>query len=136
MASACLVGVNCRYNGSSKISAPLLEKFLGGEVIPFCPELLAGLGVPRTAMQMEGGQGFAVLDGTATVKTVTGEDRTAEMVRGASMAADMAGAVKPETIYLKTGSPSCGWGMHKGKEVVGVTAALLARAGHTIKAVE
>jgi uncharacterized protein YbbK (DUF523 family) len=87
-------------------------------------------------MLIAGGQGTDVLDGAAAVKTESGKDRTAEMLRGARLTLSMAEVLQPGTIYLKTGSPSCGWGMHKGKEVVGVTAALLSRNNFILNGVE
>lgn len=53
--SACLLGRNCKYNGGNnydeKVAAFLEDK----EIIPVCPEELAGLGVPRVPMEIVNG---------------------------------------------------------------------------------
>lgn len=53
--SACLLGENCKYSGGNNYSAAV-EAFLAGkEVIAVCPEVLAGLGIPRTPMEIVDG---------------------------------------------------------------------------------
>ena len=55
LVSACLLGENCKYNGGNNY-APQGAAFLRGhEVTPVCPELLAGLGVPRTPIEIVDG---------------------------------------------------------------------------------
>lgn len=134
MASACLAGAACRYNGEAKTGEAIRAKFERGEVVPFCPELLGGMEIPRPAMVLSGGDGGAVLDGTARVLTRDGgEDRTAAMLEGARRSLAIALAVRPEKIFLKARSPSCGRG---AGDVEGVAAALLRRAGFTLESVE
>ena len=47
LVSACLLGVNCRYNGSGTREEALEKLFRRGEVLPLCPEVLGGLPTPR-----------------------------------------------------------------------------------------
>ena len=47
MVSACLLGVNCKYNGGNNRNERLLRFLAGHEVIPVCPEVLGGLPTPR-----------------------------------------------------------------------------------------
>lgn len=124
MASACLVGVMCRYNGESKTDDALAKLFMNGRIIPFCPEILAGLGVPRPEIRLEGGNGEEVLVGKARVVDEKGTDMTERVLEGARKTVEIAMAVSPEIIYLKSGSPSCGCGEGGIK---GITAALLER---------
>ena len=55
LVSACLLGENCKYNGGNN-HCPEVVKFLEGkEVLPICPEMLAGMGCPRTPMEIVNG---------------------------------------------------------------------------------
>ena len=100
-----------------------------------CPEELGGLGTPRPASELCGGEGLAVLDGRARVQRVDGGgDVTAQFVSGAEEAWRLgAGA---SSAILKARSPSCGCGeAHRDGGVRpgdGVFAALLRREGLTI----
>jgi len=77
-----------------------------------------------------------VLDGTAQVLTVTGEDVSAEFLAGAQLALELVRRHGIRVAVLKSGSPSCGNrltydGTFSGVKVAGegVTTALLRRAG-------
>ena len=134
MASACLAGAACRYNGEARTDEKIRALFQRGMLVPFCPELLGGMEVPRPAMVLSGGDGGAALDGTARVLTRDGgEDRTAAMLEGARRSLAIAQAVRPETIFLKARSPSCGCG---AGGVEGVAAALLRRGGFSLDSIE
>jgi uncharacterized protein YbbK (DUF523 family) len=105
-------------------------------IVPFCPEVAGGLGVPRPAAELEGGSGEAVLDGTARVATKDGVEVTAPFLAGASAALATAVASGVRLAILKDGSPSCGSGsVYDGsfsgarRPGRGVTAALLERNG-------
>lgn len=53
--SACLLGRNCKYNGGNNYDPQVAEFLEGKEIIPVCPEVLAGLGVPRTPIELAEG---------------------------------------------------------------------------------
>lgn len=53
--SACLLGENCKYNGSNNYHERLAEFVKGHQVIPLCPEVLGGLPVPREPAEIVGG---------------------------------------------------------------------------------
>ena len=53
--SACLLGHNCKYNGGNNYDAGVAAFLEGKEIIPVCPEALAGLGIPRTPMEIVDG---------------------------------------------------------------------------------
>ncbi len=55
LVSACLLGENCKYNGGNNYNAKVLAFLEGKEVIPVCPELQAGMGVPRTPVEIVNG---------------------------------------------------------------------------------
>ena len=113
----------------------MLARWLAaGRVVPFCPEVAGGLGVPRPAAELVGGAGEAVLDGTARVVTKDGVAVTAAFLAGGSAALATAVAQGVRLAVLKDGSPSCGSGsVYDGsfsgarRPGRGVTAALLER---------
>jgi uncharacterized protein YbbK (DUF523 family) len=52
LVSACLLGRNCKYNGGNNYD-PKVEALLKDHVaVEICPELMAGLGVPRTPIEI------------------------------------------------------------------------------------
>ncbi|MER8047759.1 DUF523 domain-containing protein [Streptomyces sp. NPDC094032] len=139
LVSACLRGVPCRYDGRDKPSAALDASLEGRVVVPFCPESAGGLPTPRRPAELVGGDGHAVLDGTAKVVDDAGEDVTAEFVAGAHLALDRARSAGCAEAVLMPRSPSCGRGRVYdgtfGGGLVpgdGVTAALLERHGITV----
>ena len=124
LVSACLTGLCTRYDGQSKASPHCLEELAHCHWIPVCPEQLGGLPTPRPAADLVGGDGHAVLAGTARVIDRNGNDLTEPFLRGAHMVLTIAQAQHIDCCYLKSGSPSCGF-----SPVPGVTAALLHRHG-------
>ena len=98
MVSACLLGENCKYNGGSNDHPQLREFVKGHEVIPVCPEMLAGLGCPRTPIEIVNG---VVMDRNGN--SVDGA------IRGA--VAQLMEMFKKEEIQcaiLQSRSPTCG----------------------------
>jgi uncharacterized protein YbbK (DUF523 family) len=61
LVSACLVGVNCRYDGSNNIQPELVKKLATGCFLPVCPEQLGGLPTPRIPAEILGGTGEDLL---------------------------------------------------------------------------
>jgi len=135
LVSACLLGVNCRYDGQNNLNEKVMELALKGLLIPVCPEQLGGLGTPREPMGIIGGGGAEVLDGKARVINRKNEDVTDNLVRGAEETLKIARSFEVKEAILKARSPSCGCGkIHDGTsprlvEGDGVTAALLKREG-------
>ena len=96
--SACLLGENCKYNGGNNFDPKVAEFVEGKEVIRVCPEVLAGLGVPRTPMEIVEGR----------VINRDGKDLD-EALRGA--VAQILARLKDEPVecaILKSRSPTCG----------------------------
>ncbi|MDH3590447.1 MAG: DUF523 domain-containing protein [Planctomycetota bacterium] len=142
LVSACLAGRACRYDGTDEHQPALLEQLEreGVAVVPFCPEEAGGLGTPRPAAKLHGGDGREVLDGRATVRTESGSDVTEQFLDGARQAVAAAKSGGCTVAYLKARSPSCGCvhvHMEAGlAEGYGVTAAALRRAGVTTISVD
>lgn len=134
--SACLAGLATTHDGRAKPHPQVLELVRQGRAILVCPEQLGGLPTPRPEAEIAAGDGEAVLDGSALVRDIDGNDVTGNYLRGARealRAARLAGATKA---ILKARSPSCGKdrvydGSFSGtlKEGTGVTAALFRREG-------
>jgi len=139
LVSACLLGARVRYHGGdARLDDPLLSRWAAEErLVPICPEVDAGLSVPRAPVEVQGaGGGRAVVEGRARVRTAGGEDLTATLVAGAERALDAARRHGARIAILKEGSPSCAAttlydGSFSGVRIAGegVTAARLAAAG-------
>ena len=127
--SACLLGQRCRYDGGHRDSPIVRTVLRGREVLPVCPEELGGLGTPRPAAELRGGDGAAVLTAAGRVVTHAGADCTAAFLAGAQAALALAREAGAGEAILKDRSPSCGVShVHQDGSVrpgVGVFAALL-----------
>lgn len=135
LVSACLCGIPCRYDGKSKPVSKFVKMLRKGSCIPICPERLGGLTTPREPAIIYGGTGFDVLDGRARVilRDIPG-DVTREFLRGAYVTSMYARLYRPDTVFLKEKSPSCGLLAEIG--MPGVTAALLKRQGYELEPVD
>ncbi len=131
LVSACLIGIACRYNGTSKRNDRVLEFLKGKSFVPVCPESLSGLAVPRPPAEIEGHDGTRVITGKTRVLLSSGTDVTAAFMRGANESLKWARLVDADRAILKERSPSCGVHQiyHDGRLVdgVGVFTALLMR---------
>ena len=101
--SACLLGHPVRYDGGHKRQPRLVGKLADKlELVPVCPEVEAGLGVPRPPMHLAR-RGSTV----SVVVTTTGDDHTAAL----TLAAQRWLAAHGSSLHgfiLKSRSPSCG----------------------------
>lgn len=138
LVSACLVGEAVRYNAAAVRPDGLwLGRIARGcRLLPFCPEVAAGLPVPRQPVEIVGGDGRAVLQGRAFVRDARGQDLSAVFREGAELALEICREHGIQVAILAENSPSCGSGSiydgsFTGMRVPGsgVTAARLADAG-------
>ena len=109
--SACLAGEAVRYDGNvvNPIPNKVKQWVASGEAILFCPEVCAGLCVPRDPAEIQGeGGGHAVLSKKARVVTRKGDDVTDAYVKGAEMALELCRKEGITQAILKERSPSCG----------------------------
>ncbi len=136
LVSACLVGVPCRHDGAAKPSPAVLRFLAGKRWLPICPEILSGAGAPRPAVSFRGGDGEAVLDGSAIIVDEKGREATEKFVEGCRRAFRIAEAAGIVGAVLKERSPACGTRtVHvDGRPAAGrgVLAALARRAGWTL----
>lgn len=141
--SACLLGVACNHEGGAagvRLREELEQRY---RLVPVCPEVLGGLGTPRPAAEVQGGDGADVRAGRARVTDVEGRDVTDAYLRGAGAAVEAARAAGAERAVLKARSPSCGAsGIYDGsfsktrRDGSGVTAAALREVGVRISSEE
>jgi uncharacterized protein YbbK (DUF523 family) len=111
LCSACLLGVNCRYDGKSKPDKKIIRLSKTEIFIPVCPEQLGGLSTPRIPAGIYGKSGKDVLAGRATVRTVKhGKDVTKQFIKGAKETLKIAKLLRAKEAILKAKSPSCGYG--------------------------
>lgn len=136
LVSACLIGINTRYDGGCFCHEALRKLALEGKVIPVCPEQLGGCPTPRDPCEISGGSGSDVLDGRGIVVSKSGADMTAEYIKGAEETLKLAKACGVKKAILKAKSPSCGSGLiydgsfsRRAMPGNGVTAELLIRNG-------
>lgn len=101
LVSACLLGTNCKYNGSNNFNEKVIEYIKDKEVIPICPEVLGGLSIPRNPSEIIGNR----------VINNKGKDVTKEYIKGAEEVLKLAKELNIEEALLKEKSPSCG--VHK-----------------------
>jgi len=105
LVSACLLGINCRYNRSSSLIPELESLVDSGRMIPVCPEVLGGLNTPREACEI-----VLESDGNRKVMTQAGVDCSPEFQRGAQKVLEICKVCDVEKVILKANSPSCGCG--------------------------
>lgn len=139
LVSACLMGHAVRYDGRAKpLAHPALDRWLAeGRLITICPEMSAGMPVPRLPAEIEPGKSAAeVLSGGARVLEINGDDVTAEFRQAAKNALALAIETGCAYALLIDGSPSCGSGFiydgsfsGRRQPGEGVTAALLKAHG-------
>lgn len=103
--SACLAGINCKYNGGNNLNPELRDLVNNGKAVPVCPEQLGGLVTPRIPAEI-------IKDGGGNIKVITktGTDVTKEYILGAERALAIAKALNIKTAVLQSRSPSCGCG--------------------------
>lgn len=116
--------MNTRYNGENSLREEVLSLFGKGIVIPICPEILGGLGIPRPKATIQDDR----------ILNEEDEDVTYNFKKGSEEFLSFVKKIKPDWIYLKEHSPSCGvkntniyWKNQKGS---GITARLLIEEGY------
>lgn len=97
LVSACLLGENCKYNGGNNLRQQVLEMGQEHELIPVCPEVAAGLGIPRIPIEIRDGK-VVRRDGVSVDDAI----RAAVSDILAKLPQDI------ELCVLKARSPTCG----------------------------
>jgi uncharacterized protein YbbK (DUF523 family) len=138
LVSACLAGESVRYNGSALQTDSQWLGVLAGEhkFLSFCPEVAAGLPVPRACAEIVGGNGCDVLRERAEVRDAQGMDLSCIFRIAAAKTLEICRKNGISVAIMAENSPSCGSntiydGSFSGrrKAGMGVTAALLVEHG-------
>ena len=98
LVSACLLGENCKYNGGNNYNPAVAEFVKDKEVLPICPEMMAGMGCPRIPIE--------IVDGVLMDRD--GNNVDAAMRKAVEQAMEM---IREEDILcavLQSRSPTCG----------------------------
>lgn len=134
--SACLLGSNCCWNGGNRFSSKVKNFLKNKSYIKICPEIMAGLSIPRPRAEIRQGDGRDVLAGKAIVSDENGKNLTKYFIKGAEISFRLAKKYNVKLAILKAHSPSCGKGkiydgsfQGKLKNGDGVTAAKLKQLG-------
>lgn len=100
LVSACLLGVECRYDGTGYFYEEMKNLKEKHNLIPVCPEIYGGLPTPREPAEIQGSR----------IITKAGQDVTAEYHKGAREIVKLARFYHCTHAILKERSPSCGFG--------------------------
>ena len=128
--SACLLGINCRYDGTNALNKKLIKRYAKECLIPVCPEQLGGLPTSRTEAEIRGKD---VIDKSGRVVTK-------EFKKGAKEVLKIAKLFGAKKAVLKEKSPSCGVKLiYKNGKLVkgqGITTRLLKDNGIEVEGAE
>ena len=100
LCSACLLGINCRYDEKIIPNDEVIKLAKKEILIPVCPEQLGGLSTPREPAEQKGEK----------VITISGVDVTGHFIKGAEQVLTLAQIYGIKEAILKQESPSCGCG--------------------------
>lgn len=104
LVSACLAGINCKYDGGNNYQKKIFEMVKNGEAIPVCAEQFGGLTTPRSPVRVTN------VNRKRKVFDEQGDDKTKEFEKGAQEILDFAKKLGIKKAILKSKSPSCGCG--------------------------
>ena len=129
LVSACLLGENCKYNGGNNYNGAVAEFVRDKEVLPICPEMLAGMGCPRTPIE--------IVDGVLMDRD--GRNVDAAMRAVVETAMKQLSSEEIQCAVLQSRSPTCGVnqvydGSFTGKLIpgTGIFAQALKDAGYRV----
>ena len=138
LVSACLLGDRVRYDGETiPVEHPIVKQWIDeGRVVSVCPEVSAGMPVPRDPAEISTGAAIDVFSGAGFVIDNQGKDVTPYFLKGAENALALCNEHYIKVAVLTERSPSCGSsevyrGDFSGEKVrgPGVTSALLMANG-------
>ena len=98
--SACLTGINCKYNGKNNKQDELCQWLAHHSYITVCPEVTGGLPTPRVASEIVGDR----------VINKAQVDVTKEFIEGAKVELENVLKEEVDCVILQPRSPSCGKG--------------------------
>ena len=133
LVSACILGENCKYNGKNNRNQKAIDLLKNNEIIPICPEVLAGMKTPRPCAE--------IINGLVTDEN--GNNVHLEYVNAVNLALSKIQNEKIDLAILQSRSPTCGVnkiydGSFKGNLIsgMGLFAKALKEKGYKIIDVE
>lgn len=136
LVSACLIGINCKYNGYNNKNEKVIHYLKDKQFIIACPEQLGGMSTPRDPSEIIELDTDDIIKGQTSVISNKSLDVTNKFKQGAKETLKIANIYNCKEAILKDGSPSCGSsyiydGTFSSKKIdgVGVTTALLINNG-------
>jgi uncharacterized protein YbbK (DUF523 family) len=98
LVSSCVIGCNCKYNGGNNLNLRVVDFLIGKEVIEICPEMLAGMSIPRASAE--------IVDGYVT--EANGKNVDKEYRKGVELALEKIKDEDIDLVILQSRSPTCG----------------------------
>ncbi|MDK2564585.1 DUF523 domain-containing protein [Romboutsia sedimentorum] len=136
LVSACLIGINCKYNGYNNKNEKVIQYLKDKQFIIACPEQLGGMSTPRDPSEIIELDTDDIIKGQTIVISNKSLDVTNKFKEGAKETLKIANIYNCKEAILKDGSPSCGSsyiydGTFSSKKIdgVGVTTVLLINNG-------
>lgn len=133
LVSACLVGRNCKYSGGNNYAQKVMDFLKDKEVIEVCPEVLAGMSIPRPRVEILNGKLIDEFGNDVDEKYRNGVAKALKQIEGQDI--DLA--------ILQSRSPTCGVkqiydGTFSGKLLAGqgALAEALIKAGYKVMDLE
>lgn len=133
LVSACIMGVNCKYDRKNNENIAAMNFLKDKEVISICPEVLAGMKIPRSCAE--------IVDGR--VVDENGNDVSLEYDKAVAVALSKIQNEEIDLVILQSRSPTCGVnqiydGSFTGKLIpgMGLFAKALKQRGYNVIDVE
>jgi len=107
--SACLVGINCKYNNGNNYNEKVVNKLLNKElVVLVCPEII--FGVPRKKIWYQNGDGEDVINKRKNAKIINsdGKNVSLKLINSCKKICSVVKKYGIKEAILKERSPSCG----------------------------
>ena len=133
LVSACIMGVNCKYNGKNNENIAAMNFLKDKEVISICPEVLADMKSPRSCAEIVAGR----------VVDENGNEVSLEYDKAVAVALSKIQNEEIDLVILQSRSPTCGVnqiydGSFTGKLIpgMGLFAKALKQRGYNVIDVE
>lgn len=98
LVSACIMGSNCKYNGKNNVNIRAINFLKDKDVISICPEVLAGMKIPRSCAEIVNGR----------VVDENGNDVSSEYDKAVQIALSKIQNENIDLVILQSRSPTCG----------------------------
>lgn len=107
--SACAYGAKTRYNRKGWDLVSEFGRDMANFIwCPVCPEVITGMGTPRSQIRIQGDSGRDVLLGKAKIMARSGDDVTQDILRACKISMDILKQSKVDAYIYMDGSPTCG----------------------------